>query len=104
MTRLVIDNYRWVPAQERKGNRWYYKRDSYYQYDNLGKTAVTEQIIATVNYDSNPKSPHWGKWHVSFGAQSPALNRLRLQESPKFSSKKDAIAWATTVIALEGLS
>ena len=95
-------NYRWEPSNKRKGDRWYYMRDVY--WGDMPWRQEHPQVIATVQYDGNEKSPYWGKWHVSFGAQSPALARLRLQEIPKFSSKQDAVDWATAMIALEGLS
>lgn len=95
-------NYRWEPVHPRKGDRYHYKRDVHWP-DMPWRTAEP-QVIATVTYDSNSHSPYWGKWHVSFGAQSPGLYALRSQEIPKFSSKQDAIDWATAMIALEGLS
>lgn len=94
-------NYRWEKPG-RKGDRYLYKRDVSWLY-NPTRTPE-EQVIATVTYDGNSKSPHWGKWHVNFGAQSPGLHRLRLQEIPAFSTKQDAINWATAMVALEGLS
>lgn len=103
MTR-VYDNYRWEPAFKRKGDRWYFKRDSYYVFSTGRQGATQEQVIATVQYDSNSTSPYWGKWHLSFGAQSPALNALRRSDVPKFSSKNDAIAWATAMVKLEGMT
>jgi len=100
----TYDNYRWEPAHKRKGDRWYYKRDWVLKYHTGEVMRREEQVIATVQYDSNQKSPYWGKWHLSFGAQSPSLHRLRLQEIPKFTTKNEAINWATAMIALEGLS
>lgn len=99
----IYDNYRWEPAHKRKGDRWYYKRDWVVMFHNGTEVRREEQVIATVQYDSNDKSPHWGKWHLSFGSQSPGLHRLRLSEVPKFSSKRDAMAWAVTMIKLEGI-
>ena len=99
----TYSNYRWEQAHARKGDRLYYKRDVTWGGGSL-TSPPQEQVIATVQYDSNQKSPYWGKWHVNFGAQSPGLHRLRLQEIPKFSSKQDAVDWATAMIALEGLS
>ena len=101
----VYTNYRWEAANVRKGDRFYYKRDVVWP-DMPWRTA-DPQVICTVQYDSNSHSPYWGKWHVEFGAQSPALNRLRLQmveSPPKFASKDDAIALATAMIAMEGLT
>lgn len=99
----VYDNYRWEPANKRNGDRWYYIRDQHFQWS-LGHSDKREQVIATVQYDSNPKSPYWGKWHVTFGAQSPALFALQQSDVPKFTSNDDAMTWAQTMIALEGLS
>jgi hypothetical protein len=90
-------NYRWEKPG-RKGDRYFYKRDVSWSY-NPTRTPE-EQVIATVTYDDNAKSPHWGKWHVAFGAQSPELNALRLSDIPKFSSKDDAIAWTTAMVRL----
>lgn len=104
MSRVYL-NYRWEPSNKRKGDRWYYKRDV--KWTNMpwrDNDPKESQAIATVQYDSNDKSPFWGKWHVSFGAQSPGLHRLRLQEIPKFASKNEAMAWAVTMIRLEGLT
>lgn len=98
----TYSNYRWEQAHARKGDRLYYKRDVTWGGGSF-TPPPQEQVIATVQYDSNQKSPYWGKWHVTFGAQSPALARLRLQEIPKFSSKQDAVDWAAAMIALEGL-
>lgn len=95
-------NYRWEPVHARKGDRYHYKRDVV--WPDMPWRTVEPQVIATVTYDSSSHSPYWGKWHVNFGAQSPALAALRLQEIPKFSSKQDAIDWATAMVALEGLS
>lgn len=93
-------NYRWEKANARKGDRYYYKRDV--SWTSSPWRAPEEQVICTVQYDSNSTSHYWGKWHVSFGAQSPALNRLRLMDlPPKFTSKDEAMAWATALIALE---
>jgi hypothetical protein len=91
-------NYRWEPSNVRKGDRWCYKRDV--SWVNNPYRKPEEQVIATVTYDSNSKSPHWGKWHVNIGAQSPELHALRLSDIPKFSSKDDAIAWVTAMVRL----
>ena len=99
----TYDNYRWEKAHARKGDRLYYIRDVVWGGGSF-TSPPQEQVICTVQYDSNQKSPYWGKWHVNFGAQSPGLYALRSQEVPKFSSKQDAIDWATAMIALEGLS
>jgi len=95
-------NYRWEPVNVRKGDRYHYKRDVVWP-DMPWRTAEP-QVIATVTYDSSSHSPHWGKWHINFGAQSPELFALRMQEIPKFSNKDDAIAWVTAMVALEGMS
>ena len=95
-------NYRWEPANARKGDRFYYKRDVVWM--NMSWRPTQSQLIASVTYNGDHTSPHWGKWHVNFGAQSPGLQRLRLQEKPNFSSKQEAIAWATAMVTLEGLS
>ena len=97
----IYSNYRWEPVHARKGDRYHYKRDVV--WPDMPWRTVEPQVIATVTYDSSSHSPYWGKWHVNFGAQSPGLHRLRLQEIPKFSSKQDAVDWATAMIALEGL-
>jgi hypothetical protein len=93
----TYSNYRWE-RPGRKGDRYYYKRDLSWSYNPTRKPE--EQVIATVTYDDNSKSPHWGKWHVNIGAQSPELNALRLSDIPKFSSKDDAIAWVTAMVRL----
>lgn len=95
---LSYTNYRWEPSNVRKGDRWHYKRDVSWAYNPY--RAPGEQVIATVTYDSNSKSPHWGKWHVSFGAQSPELCALRLSDRPTFANKNDAMAWATAMVRL----
>jgi hypothetical protein len=92
---LTYTNYRWEPSNVRKGDRYFYKRDA---VNSFGRKE--EQVIATVTYDSNSKSPHWGKWHASFGAHSPELNALRVSDRPLFSSKDDAIAWVTAMVRL----
>lgn len=99
---LTYSNYRWVPSNVRKGDRWHYKRDV--RYFNL-VTGVEwrkaeEQVIATVTYDSKSESPYWGKWHVNIGAQTPALYDITKDGIPKFSSKDDAMAWATAIVRL----
>jgi hypothetical protein len=93
---LTYSNYRW--EKHRKGDRYYYKRDVSWSY-NPTRTPE-EQVIATVTYDDNHKSPHWGKWHVGIHPQTPELNALRLSDIPKFSSKDDAIAWTTAMVRL----
>ena len=95
---LTYTNYRWEPINARKGDRYCYKRDATWGDNPYRKP--DEQVIATVTYDSKSESPHWGKWHVNFGAQSPELNELRKQETPKFSNKADAIAWVTAMVRL----
>jgi len=91
-------NYRWERSNVRKGDRYYYKRDAVASW---GRT--DEQVIATVSYDDKPTSMFWGKWHVAFGADIPGLNELRqaAYDRPKFSTKKDAMAWATAMVRLE---
>lgn len=98
----VYSNYRWVPVNARKGDRYDYRRDV--SWPETPWRTVESHVIAEVTYNSNPQSKYWGRWQVSFGAQSPGLYSLRTQEKPTFSSKQDAMAWATTMIALEGLS
>lgn len=97
---LTYSNYRWERSNVRKGNRFYYKRDVVTVWSNGGHSAAQEQVIATVTYDADSKSPYWGKWHVNFGAQSPEIHRLRMEEVPKFGNKDDAMAWATAMIRL----
>lgn len=94
-------NYRWEKPG-RKGDRYYYKRDWVITYYTGTEARREEQVIATVTYDDNSKSPHWGKWHVSFGAQTPELYALKqeAQDRPKFSSKDDAMAWVTAMVRL----
>lgn len=95
-------NYRWEKPG-RKGDRYLYKRDWELRFHNNHEVVRREeQVIATVTYDGNAGSPYWGKWHVSFGAQSPELNALKqeAQDRPKFSSKDDAIAWVTAMVRL----
>ena len=93
----MYSNYRWEKPG-RKGDRYYYKRDVSWSYNPTRKPE--EQVIATVTYDAKPQSPHWGKWHVTIGAQSPELNALRLSDIPKFTRKDDAIAWTTAMVRL----
>ena len=93
----IYSNYRWQKPG-RKGDRYYYKRDVSWSY-NPTRTPE-EQVIATVTYDGDSKSPHWGKWHVNIGAQTPELYALRTSDIPKFSSKDDAIAWTTAMVRL----
>jgi hypothetical protein len=99
---MQYTNYRWESVNARKGDRFHYKRDVV--WPDMPWRTVESQAVATVTYDGNSKSPHWGKWHVNFGAQSPGLHRLRLQEIPVFSTKQDAINWATAMVTLEGLT
>jgi hypothetical protein len=96
---LSYSNYRWEKPG-RKGDRYYYKRDVQTIWRTGGASEWQEQVIATITYDDNSKSPHWGKWHVNIGAQSPELIALRLSDIPKFSSKDDAIAWTTAMVRL----
>ncbi len=95
---LSYTSYRWERSNARKGDRYYYKRDVSWSH-NPTRTPE-EQVIATVTYDADSKSPYWGKWHVNFGAQSPEIHRLRMEEVPKFGNKDDAMAWATAMIRL----
>lgn len=92
-------NYRWEKPG-RKGDRYLYKRDWVITSHAGTEVRREEQVIATVTYDGNAESPHWGKWHLNFGAQSPELFALRSQEAPKFSSKDDAMAWVTAMVRL----
>jgi hypothetical protein len=93
---LSYSNYRW--EKHRSGDRHYYKRDVSWSYNPTRKPE--EQVVATVTYDADSKSPYWGKWHINIGAQSPELNALRNSDIPKFSSKDDAIAWTTAMVRL----
>jgi hypothetical protein len=95
----MYTNYRWEKPG-RKGDRYLYKRDWVITFHSGIEARREEQVIATVTYDGNAKSPHWGKWHVNIGAQSPELNALRKSDIPKFSSKDDAIAWTTAMVRL----
>jgi hypothetical protein len=95
---LTYTNYRWERSNVRKGDRFYYKRDV--NWANNPSRLREPQVIATVTYDADSKSPYWGKWHVNFGAQSPEIHRLRMEEVPKFGNKDDAMAWATAMIRL----
>ena len=95
----MYSNYRWEKPG-RKGDRYYYKRDVVWPDMPWRTETDPPQVIATVTYDSSSHSPHWGKWHVNFGAQSPELHNLRKQEAPKFSNKDDAIAWVTAMVRL----
>ena len=96
---FTYSNYRWEKPG-RKGDRYYYKRDLSYVFPGTQSRKPEEQVIATVTYDADAKSPHWGKWHVNIGAQSPELNALRKSDTPKFGSKDDAIAWTTAMVRL----
>jgi hypothetical protein len=93
-------NYRWVPSNVRKGDRYYYKRDMLYVFPGMQSRKPEEQVVATVTYDADAKSPHWGKWHANIHPQSPELNALRQSDIPKFASKDDAIAWTTAMVRL----
>lgn len=97
---LSYTNYRWERSNARKGDRFYYKRDAVAVWSNGGLSEAQEQVIATVTYDGDSKSPYWGKWHVNFGAQTPEIHRLRMGEMPKFGNKDDAMAWATAMVRL----
>jgi hypothetical protein len=97
---LTYSNYRWERSNVRKGDRFYYKRDAVTVWKTGERSKPQEQLIATVTYDADSKSPYWGKWHVNFGAQSPEIHRLRMEEVPKFGNKDDAMAWATAMIRL----
>jgi hypothetical protein len=94
---LSYSNYRWE-RPGRKGDRYYYKRDVSWSYNPTRKPE--EQVVATVTYDADSKSPYWGKWHVKIGAQTPELYALGWSDIPKFSSKDDAIAWVTAMVRL----
>jgi hypothetical protein len=94
---LTYSNYRWE-RPGRKGDRYYYKRDVSWSYNPTRKPE--DQLVATVTYDDNHKSPNWGKWHASIHPLSPELAGLRLSDIPKFSSKDDAIAWVTAMVRL----
>lgn len=95
---MAYTNYRWEPSNVRKGDRYNYKRDVSWSYNPTRKP--DEQVVATVTYDDNSKSPHWGKWHANIHPLSPELNSLRLSDIPKFSSKDDAMAWTTAMVRL----
>lgn len=94
---LTYTNYRWEKPG-RKGDRYLYKRDV--SWPSNPTRTPEEQIIAIATYEGNSKSPHWGTWRVSFGAQSPELNYLRNtpQDRPEFRSKDDAMAWVTAMV------
>jgi hypothetical protein len=94
---MIYTNYRWEKPG-RKGDRYYYKRDVSWDYNPTRKPE--EQVVATVTYDADSKSPHWGKWHANIHPLSPELNALRLSDIPKFASKDDAIAWTTAMVRL----
>ncbi len=93
----TYSNYRWEKPG-RKGDRYYYKRDVSWEYNPFRK--AEEQVVATVTYDDNSKSPYWGRWHATVHPLSPGLNALRLSDIPKFSSKEDAMAWTTAMVRL----
>jgi hypothetical protein len=95
----IYSNYRWEKPG-RKGDRYLYKRDWVITFHSGIEARREEQVIATVTYDDNSKSPHWGKWHVNIGAQTPELYALAVSDIPKFSSKDDAIAWTTAMVRL----
>jgi hypothetical protein len=94
---LTFTNYRWE-RPGRKGDRYYYKRDVSWSYNPT--RAHEEQVVATVTYDADAKSPHWGKWHTSIHPLSPELNALRVSDIPMFTRKDDAIAWVTAMVRL----
>jgi hypothetical protein len=96
---FTYSNYRWEKPG-RKGDRYYYKRDLSYVFPGMQSRKPEAQVVATVTYDDNAKSPHWGKWHINIHPLNPGLNALRLSDIPKFSSKDDAIAWTTAMIRL----
>ena len=97
---LSYTNYRWEPANVRKGDRYFYKRDRVFVFSGMQSRKSEEQVIATVTYDADSKSPYWGKWHLDIGAQSPELYMLKNSDIPKFTNKDDAMAWATAMIRL----
>jgi hypothetical protein len=96
---LTYSNYRWEKPG-RKGDRYYYKRDVQTIWRTGGASERQEQVVATVTYDDNHKSPHWGKWHVNIHPLSPELNALRVSDIPLFTRKDDAIAWVTAMVRL----
>jgi hypothetical protein len=93
----IYSNYRWEKPG-RKGDRYDYKRDVSWSYNPTRKPE--EQVVATVIYEGDAKSPNWGKWRANIHPLSPELNALRLSDIPKFSSKDDAIAWTTAMVRL----
>jgi hypothetical protein len=96
---LTFTNYRWEKPG-RKGDRYDYKRDVVWPDMPWRKEIDEAQVVATVIYDADAKSPNWGKWRANIHPLSPALNALRLSDIPKFSSKDDAIAWVTAMVRL----
>lgn len=94
---LTYNNYRWEPANARKGDRWHYLRDV--SWGNNPR-APEPQSIATVTYQGNSKHHHWGRWIVNMRPLSPALNAIRVDEIPTFSSKDEAMAWVTAMVRL----
>lgn len=99
MTMPTYSNYRWEKPG-RKGGRYYYKRDRVIRFFNSTDERREEQVVATVTYDDNSKSPHWGKWHATVHPLTPGLNELRKSDIPKFSNKEDAMAWVTAMVRL----
>ena len=97
MTRQYI-NYRWEPANKRKGDHWHFLRDIV--YSDMPWRGAEEQSLATVTYQSDSAHHYWGKWIVNIRPVTPALNQLRLSEIPTFSSKDDAMAWTTAMIRM----
>jgi hypothetical protein len=93
----TYSNYRWEKPG-RKGDRYYYKRDVSWAHNPFREAEV--QVVATVTYDDNSKSPYWGKWHATVHPLSPSLNELRKSDIPKFSNKEDAMAWVTAMVRL----
>lgn len=95
---LTYSNYRWEPTNKRKGDRWHYVRDVSWGYNPY--RAPEPQSIATVTYQAHSDQRHWGKWIVNFRPVSPALDKLRLEEKAVFSSRDEAMAWVTAMVAL----
>lgn len=97
MTRHYV-NYRWKPTNKRKGDRRHYLRDIV--YSDMPWQVPEEQLLAIVTYMSYSTHRHWGKWIVIIRPVTPELNQLRLSDIPTFSSKEDAMAWATAMIRM----
>jgi hypothetical protein len=92
-------NYRWWKAG-RKGDRYDYLRDTVWTSHHPTLARTEEQVVATVIYEDDSRSQHWGKWHVNIHPLSPELNALRRSDIPKFSNKEDAMAWVTAMVRL----